>query len=115
MENYIYVKPALKKIPGAKEATPLRIRDPRTGTHMPAYGARVLDTTAVQRMLRKNKPNACRIQRGPDLVEITEEKFKAGKAAASEKPAPAPAPAPVDEKPAPAPSKKADKAPKADK
>ncbi len=82
MENYIYVKPALKKIRGAKEATPLKVRDPSNGNHMPAYGAKVLDVTAIRRMLLEAKPNACRIQRGPDLVKITEAEFKSGKAGA---------------------------------
>ena len=85
-KTYIYVKPASKKRAGAKEATLLKIRNPLTGTHMPAYGAKVELTTLISRMLlvpKPNRPRAPRLHRGADLVKIDKDEFDRGLADAA--------------------------------
>ncbi len=80
-KTYVYVKPAMKKRPGADEATQLKIRDPRTGRHIPSHGAKVELTTDVSRMLRApkaNRPKPPRLHRGPDLVKISKDDFDKG-------------------------------------
>lgn len=80
-KTYIYVKPATKKRRGSDEATMLKIRDPRTGMHIPAHGAKVELTTVVARMIlvpKPNRPRAPRLHRGPDLVKISKEDFDKG-------------------------------------
>lgn len=81
MKTYVYVKPASRRLPGADEATMLKIRDPGTRRHIPAHGAKVELTTDISRMLlvpKPNRPRAPRLHRGPDLVQISKEDFDKG-------------------------------------